>query len=228
MASEYQHLTVWGGGTARTMRVHWVLHELGITDYDRRLIGSRTGETQTPEYLALNPRGKIPVLRDRDLVLAESAAIVTYLADTYGRETGLVPPPHSRQRAVYDQWCFFMMTELDAHTLYVIRRHRDLAALYGEAPHAITAAEEGFARQVAVITQALQSGGPYLLGDTFTCADIILTSCLTWADAYKQPLDTILLDYTARQTARPAYQRAAALNYPPALRGTPLYPSQDA
>ena len=227
MAGEYRHLTVWGGGTTRTMRVHWVLHELGVTDYDRHLIGSRTGETQTPEYLALNPRGKIPVLCDRDLVLAESAAIVTYLADTYGRDTGLVPAPRSRQRAVYDQWCFFMMTELDAHTLYIVRRHRDLAALYGEAPNAIKAAEEGFARQVAVITQALQTGGPYLLGETFTCADIILTSCLTWADAYKQPLDKVLLNYTARQTARPAYQSAAAINYPPALHGTPLYPSQD-
>ena len=51
------------------------------------------------------------------------------------------------------------------------------------------------------------------------------TSCLTWADLYKQPLDDILLDYTARQTARPAYQNAAAINYQ-SMQGTPLYPSQ--
>ena len=218
-------ITVWGGGTTRTMRVHWALHELGITNYKKQLIGSRTGETQTPEYRALNPRGKIPVLQDGDFVLAESAAIITYLAETYGQETDLVPLPRSRQRALYDQWCFFMMTELDAHTLYVMRRHADLASLYGEAPNAIKAAEEGFARQVAVISQELWTAGPYLLGETFTCADIILTSCLTWADFYKQPLDDILLDYTARQTARPAYQSAAALNYTN-MRGTPLYPSR--
>ncbi len=226
MADEHQRLTVWGGGTTRTMRVHWVLHELGITHYARRLIGSRTGETQTPEYLALNPRGKIPVLCDGDLVLAESAAIVTYLADSYGPD--LLPAPGSRQRAVYNQWCFFLMTELDAHTLYVIRRHRDLAKLYGEAPNAITAAQEGFARQVAVMSRELRTAGPYVLGDAFSCADIILTSCLTWADFYHQPLDDTLTDYTARQTARPAYQSAAAVNYPAALRGTPLYPSQEA
>ncbi len=220
-----QKITVWGGGTTRTMRVHWVLHELGITNYEMRLIGSRTGETETPVYRALNPRGKIPTIQDGDLVLAESAAITTYLAETYGQDTDLVPLPRSRQRALYDQWCFFMMTELDAHTLYVIRRHRDLASVYGEAPNAIKAAEEGFARQVAVITQQLRTDGPYLLGETFTCADIILTSCLTWADFYKQPLDDILLDYTVRQTARPAYQSAAAINYK-AMHGTPLYPSQ--
>ncbi len=227
MTDNHQHLTVWGGGTTRTMRVHWVLHELGITNYERRLIGSRTGETQTPEYLALNPRGKIPVLCDRDLVLAESAAIISYVVDAYGRDTDLVPAPRSRLRAVYDQWCFFMMTELDAHTLYVIRRHRDLAKVYGDAPNAVKAAEEGFARQVSVISQELRTGGPYLLGKTFSCADIILTSCLTWADFYKQPLDKTLLDYTARQTARLAYQSAAALNYPAAMRGTPFYPAQD-
>ena len=97
--------------------------------------------------------------------------------------------------------------------------------MYGEAPNAIKAAEEGFARQVAVITQQLRTDGPYLLGETFTCADIILTSCLTWADFYKQPLDDILIDYTTRQTARPAYQSAAAINYK-VMHGTPLYPSQ--
>ena len=226
MANEQQEhlITVWGGGTTRTMRVHWALHELGIKDYKKRLIGSRTGETETREYRALNPRGKIPTLQDGNLILAESAAIITYLAEIYGQHTNLVPLSRSRRRALYDQWCFFIMTELDAHTLYVMRRHTDLSSLYGEAPNAIKAAEEGFARQIAVVAQELRATGPYLLGETFTCADIILTSCLTWANFYKQPLDDTLMDYTARQTARPAYQSAAALNYKE-MYGTPLYPS---
>lgn len=52
---------LWGGATSRTLRAHWMLHELGL-EYDARLIGSRTGETQTPEFRRLNPREKIPVL----------------------------------------------------------------------------------------------------------------------------------------------------------------------
>ena len=82
---------LWGAGTPRALRPCWMLHELGL-EYEHRPIGSRTGETQTPEFRKLNPRGKIPVLEDGDLVLAESAAIVTYLGEVYGGAAGLVPP----------------------------------------------------------------------------------------------------------------------------------------
>ena len=73
-------ITVWGIGTPRTMRVHWMLAELGLA-YDCRPITSRSGETMTAEFLALNPKHKIPVLRHGAMVLSESAAIITYLAD---------------------------------------------------------------------------------------------------------------------------------------------------
>ena len=209
--SQNSHLILWGGGTTRTIRPHWVLHELGL-EYEKHLIGSRTGETQTDNFRGLNPRGKIPVLQDGDLVLAESAAIINYLVENYGPESGLVPRSGTPERGLYDQWCFFIMTELDAHTLYILRRHDDLAYLYGAAPNALQAAKEGFARQIAVATQALRDGGPYLSGDTFTCADVLLTTCLTWARYCKIPLANVLIDYTARLTARPAYRQAAAIN----------------
>ena len=60
-------LTLWGGATSRTLRAHWMLHELGV-EYEPRLIGSRTGATQTDEFRHLNPKEKIPVLIDGDLV----------------------------------------------------------------------------------------------------------------------------------------------------------------
>ena len=85
---EKARLILWGAGTARTLRAHWMLCELGL-DYEKRPIGSRTGETRNPEFTKLNPREKIPVLQDGQLILAESAAIVTYLAETYGQSAGL-------------------------------------------------------------------------------------------------------------------------------------------
>jgi glutathione S-transferase len=205
---------VWGIGTSRTLRAHWMLHELGL-DYETRPIGSRTGETQTAEFRALNPRQKIPVLQDGELTLAESAAIVSYLAETYGATSGLIPPPATPERARYYEACFFVMTELDAHTLYVIRRHRDLADLYGEAPNAISAAEAGFAKQVAVAERQIERDGPWLLGERFTGADILLASCLGWAIFYKQPLSETLSAYLRRATGRDAYRAANALNFPP-------------
>src|SRR5262245_45846964 len=129
-------LILYGAGTTRTMRAHWALHELGL-DYEAKLVASRSGETETAEFGALNPKRKIPVLADGDFTLTESAAIVTYLGETYGGAIGLVPAAGTRDRARYDEACFFVMMELDAHTLYVVRRHRDLAALYGEAPAAV-------------------------------------------------------------------------------------------
>jgi glutathione S-transferase len=204
---------LWGAGTTRTLRAHWMLQELGL-DHETRAIGSRTGETQTPEFTALNPRQKIPVLEDGDFVLTESAAIVSYLGETYGAGRDLVPSSGTRERARYDEWCFFVMTELDAHTLYVIRKHRDLAELYGEAPRAVEAAERGFAKQVAVAERALALGGPYLLGEAFTGADVLLTSCLIWARFYALPLSDALDTYLSRTTDREAYRRALERNFP--------------
>src|SRR5689334_8542023 len=99
---------LWGLGTSRTLRAHWMLHELELT-YECRPITSRSGETRTPEYTRLNPSQKIPTLQDGDFVLAESAAIVNYLGATYGASHGLSPPLSATARACYDQWCFFVM-----------------------------------------------------------------------------------------------------------------------
>lgn len=206
---------VWGVGTSRTMRAHWMLAELDLP-YERRPITSRSGETLTPEYTRLNPSQKIPTLQDGDLVLAESAAIVNYLAATYGAACKLCPPTAPRERALYDQWCFFVMMELDANTLYVIRKHEDLHKIYGEAPNALQAARDGFARQANAAAQRLEKTGPYVLGDNFSGADILLTTCLSGAIRRNIALPQPLQDYLQRISARAAYQRALQTNQPAA------------
>jgi len=202
------------------MRAHWALHELGL-DYEPRLVASRSGETATEEFGRLNPKRKIPVLADGDFTLTESAAIVTYLGETYGRGTGLVPDSGTRERARYDEACFFVMMELDAHTLYVVRRHQDMAALYGEAPNAVREAFAGFDRQVSTVEAALGDGRQHLLGDTFTGADILLATCLQWATFYGRALGDPLSAYLGRVMSRPAYRRAAAINYSILPDGSP-------
>lgn len=205
---------MWGVGTARTFRVHWVLQELGL-DYAVEPVLSRSGETRQPAFLALNPRGKIPVLRCGGLVLAESAAIAAFLAERFGAGRDLIPAAGSDARAVHDQWCSFVMTELDATSLYVMRRHGDLAALYGEAPHALQAARDTFRRQVAVAEAELGDGRPYLLGGSFQVADVLLTSCLDWARFYGESLPPALEAYRQRTAEREGYRRAFAVNFPP-------------
>ena len=132
-------LVLWGATTSRTIRAHWALHELGLP-YRCEPILPRTGETKTERFTAIAPRQKIPALVDGDFVVAESAAIVAYLSATYGTpETALVPTG-ARERARYDEWAYFVMTELDATSLYIVRRHRGLPEIYGAAPIAVESA----------------------------------------------------------------------------------------
>ena len=202
---------LWGAGTPRTMRAHWMLHELDLA-YESRPIGSRTGETQTPEYIRLNPSQKIPVLQDGDFVLSESAAIVNYLAQSYGASRNLLLPANTRERARYDEWCYFAMMELDADTLYVIRRHEGLPELYGKAPNAVKAATDCFRKQAQAAAQRLASTGPFVLGERFSGADVLLTTCLAGAVRNRIELPDLLQKYMERCTARDAYRLAEAAN----------------
>ena len=201
---------VWGVGTPRTLRVHWAMTELNL-DYENCPIGSRGGGNLTPEYTALNPSQKIPTVQDGDLVVSEGAAIVNYLTTCYGGETNMQPPSELAERARYDMWCFFCMMELDADTLYIIRRHGDLHAIYGEAPNAVRAAKEIFAKQAQAAAMRLGLE-PYAMGERFTGADILLTTCLTGALRREIPLPDSLRDYLSRTTMRKAYQRAMQAN----------------
>ena len=121
-------LTLWGVGTSRTLRAHWMLLELGL-EYQFHPIRSRTGETHNADFKQLNPRHKIPVLQHGSFVLTESAAIVQYLAETFASLGRIYAPDDCQSRAVLNEWCFFIMSELDAGSLYVVRRHEGLKEL---------------------------------------------------------------------------------------------------
>ena len=204
-----QRRVLWGIGSARALRVHWALIELGL-EYRSERIQSRSGETETPAYRRLNPRGKIPVFEDGALVLSESGAIVTYLAETYGN--GRLIPAEGAERAKYFEWVSFVSMELDATTLYVLRRHEALAHIYGEAPAANAAARGYFDRMITAAAREIEDGRTYLLGTQFSGADILMTTCLDWALAYRVALPEPWLAYRERTVARPAHARATAAN----------------
>lgn len=203
-------ITIWGVGTLRTQRVHWMLHELGL-EYTSRRIESRTGETQTEEYLAINPKGKIPAMQHGGLVLAESLAIMRYLRSI----SHSMPLPREAEspgsRAKYDEWLSFMLMELDATSLYVIRRHQGLPDIYGEAPNAVESARVYAAKMLAAVAGKVQKGP--LWCDSFSELDIIFTSCLDWAEAVGISLPGQLAAYRDLMHTRPAFEAAAMHNY---------------
>jgi len=205
-------LTVWGVGTSRTMRVHWMLLELGL-EYECQPIQSRTGETHSDEFKQLNPRHKIPVLRHGSLVLTESAAIIQYLSETFPNAKEVYVPNGAESQARLNEWCYFIMSELDAGSLYVVRRHDGLKHIYGEAPTAVESAKSYFVHNLEAMAARIGCDNTYLCGDQLSVADILLMTCLDWAVSYGISLPETVAHHWQRVARRPAYQAALKKNF---------------
>lgn len=207
-----QGLTLWGVGTPRTMRACWTLVEFGL-EYERRPIKARGGETTTPEYLALNPKHKIPTLQHGPLTLTESGAIAIYISETFPAPDGWFVPTGAARRAKLNEWAYFMLTELDAST-YLMRRHEALAEIYGAAPNAVAAARAIVIDLTGAVFGDSDDEIETLMPEGMSVADIILTTCMNSALSRDIPLPDRLMRYHERMTARPAYQQALKQNQP--------------
>ena len=204
---------LWGVGSSRALRAHWALVFLGL-DYETRAIRTRTPAMDTAEYRAINPRGKIPTLIDGDLTVTESAAIVAYLAERYSKpDKRLIPiSDEVEQRALYFEWMSFISMELDATSLYVLRRHEGLPEIYGAAPDACTAARAYFERMLNAAALRLEDNRRYLLGECFSGVDILMTSCLDTAMCYGFTLPEAFAAYRARIDDEPSTALAQQAN----------------
>jgi glutathione S-transferase len=190
----------------RSIRARWMLQELGV-DFEAITVNLFAGEGQQPAFLKVNPAGKLPVLVDGDFVLTESAAIVLYLGEKYGKFL----PTDARGRAEVNKWLLFTVTELE-QPLWRIAKHRNLYPEAQRLPADIPLASEDFRRMAAVAEQHMQ-GRTYVVGDSVTVADFVLAYTLDWASEVKL-LDRFpqLVAYTERMYARPkAAKRIAQL-----------------
>lgn len=206
-------IKLWGIGTSRTLRAHWALRELGLP-YETENIRPRTPLMDGEDFLAVSPDKKVPVLQDGSLTIAESPAIVMYLADRYATGSTCLFPETTEGRAQLFEWVSYISMEIDATSLYVLRRHFDLTETYGEAPAAVNSAREYFARMINRAVRPFRDGRPFLLGDHLSVADILLVSCFAMADKYHADLPGELQDYRSRACSRPAYESAMKANNP--------------
>lgn len=183
----------------RSIRVRWALQELGV-DFETVQVNLRAGENRRPEFLKLNPAGKLPVLVDGDLVLTESVAIVLYLAEKYP-EKGLLPAD-PRERAKVNQWLLFAATELE-QPLWRIARHKFLYPEDKRQPGDIPVACEDFKAMADVLEKHMEQR-QFVVGDSVTVADLVMAYTLDWAneihllDGFPQ-----LRAYMDRMYARP-------------------------
>jgi len=192
---------------SRSTRVLWLLEELGI-HFDLTVM-SRDMK-QTPEYRALHPLGRSPVLEEEGGPVFESAALILHIADQ-NLDAGLIAPLGSHERALQYQWCFFGMTDSEGALMDIARQ------LWGSGeadPGIIERAASRFVATAEVVASAL-GDDDYLVGNSFSVADIVVGSVLGFARTGEiTELPAGVVPYVDRLEARPARQRAVAVAIP--------------
>ena len=197
-------MKLYGTRNSRSLRCAWALEEAGVV-YDYQRVYLMKGEGQTPEFRAINPHGKVPVLVDGDLKLSESAAILLYIAEKFPG-AHLMPEDLAARAEVY-RWMFFAVTEVEPQ-LWAIAQHRFALPEDKRVPAVEPTCVWLLVRALRAIEKALATH-PFVAGDTFTVADIVITHCLTWTLSAKlEGVGEASLAYVERMKARPALQRA--------------------
>ena len=183
----------------RSIRARWTLQELGV-EFEAITVNVLLGENRKPEFLSINPAGKLPALVDGDFVLTESVAIVLYLAEKYPQKNLL--PTQSKQRAELNRWLLFTVTELE-QPLWRIARH---TFLYPEAERLLadTAIARREFQQMAAVLEPRMQTRQFLVGDTVTVGDFVLAYTLDWGNEERLLGECpALLSYMQRMYARP-------------------------
>ncbi|HET7679912.1 MAG TPA: glutathione S-transferase family protein [Xanthobacteraceae bacterium] len=194
-------VTFYHASPARSSVALWMLEEVG-EPYDVKLLNLAKGDQQKPEYLAINPMGKVPALKHGDVVITESAAICTYLADAFP-QAGLSVPVGEPQRGVYLKWLFYAPGVLEPAVT-------DRAFPRREEPRRGILGYGDFDTVMNVLSEAV-TPGPYLMGEQFTAADVVIGANIRWGMMFKMiPERKELTDYVARFKDRPALKRAEA------------------
>jgi glutathione S-transferase len=198
-------IKLYGFPQTRSSRVAWALEEAGA-EYEYVLVNLRAGEHKQAAFLAINPFGKIPSLVDDGLVISESAAICTHIAEKF--PAAKLIPNDTKGRAEYFQWLFFVVSELEVH-LWTAAKHDRLLPEDKRIPEIGNTSYWEFEKAAAVLSTHLKEH-QYLAGDQFSAADIICVSVLHWAHHVKVNLDDTLLNYMNKLSERPALASARA------------------
>ncbi|MGB7977296.1 MAG: glutathione S-transferase family protein [Roseiarcus sp.] len=181
----------------------WMLEEVG-QPYRAEIL-EYAGSMKAPEYLAINPMGKVPALRHGETIVTEGAAICAYLADVFP-QAGLAPPPGSRLRGPYYRWMFFAAGPLEAANTdkalgVAVRPEQARMVGYGTREQTLAALEDHLERS------------EYIAGDSFTAADVYAGSHIGFGMMFGT-IDkrTAFERYWNRVSARPAAQRAREID----------------
>jgi glutathione S-transferase len=185
----------------RSMAIRWMFEELGNPPHELKALNLSKGDHKRPAYLAINPMGKVPAIVHGETVITEAAAIALYLADLFPK-AGLAPKIGDTARGTYLRWIVFNQAAVEpAVTDLALKREPGSPAMMSYGTYDAT---------IDALTGALEKG-PYILGETFSAADVIVGSGVRWMLLFKLlPERREFTSYAERLSQRPALQRAIA------------------
>lgn len=197
-----RRITLYHSPHSRSAGARALLEELGA-DYELQVLNLKQGDQRKQPYLALNPMGKVPAIRHGDVLVTEQAAVYMYAAELYP-EAGLSPAVGDPLRGAYLRWMVFYGSCFEPAVV-------DKSMKRDPAPPS-TSPYGTFDSMFNTVVQQL-AAGPWLLGERFTAADALWGSALGWTSAFGLlPERAEIQAYVERVKARPAIQRAAALD----------------
>ena len=201
-------LRIYGTINSRTARTLWMAEELGLA-YDLVQVDYVAKQTRTPEFLAINPNGHVPVIDDDGFCLHESMAINHYLVRKHADSP--IAPQGLEEEGRCLSWSFWVVTEVEAAALTVLMHGAILPAARRD-PQKLARATGALRPPLGVVEQALATG-PYLLGGRFTVADLNVAAVLDWTRAAPALLAEFPLTraWLQRCLERPAYRRIKAM-----------------
>ncbi|WP_246793823.1 glutathione S-transferase family protein [Burkholderia perseverans] len=184
-------------------KVLWLCAELQLP-FEREDWGAGFRSTDTPEFLALNPNGLVPVIRDGDFVLWESNAILRYLASSHGGEA--LYPAAPRERARIDQWLDWQATDLNRSWIYAFMGLGRRSPAHQD-PQAVAASIASWTRQMRTLDGRLRETGAFVAGAQYSIADIAIgLSVHRWFNTpFERPALDAVAAYYRRLTARPGF-----------------------
>ena len=200
-------MKLYGMGQSRSFRALWALEESGL-EYEYIAVefgSSDSNGVRSDDYKNLNYEGKVPTLVDGDFVIIESGAILNYIA-AFCPTLNLIPSTDINQRAKYDELCCFVLTELE-QGLWSNGKHRFALPKEQRVPDMLSTATWEFNKAIKTL-QNMFDGSSFIIGETFTMADVLLAQTLSWAESFKFEVPEDLLAYKNRMYARPACMRA--------------------
>lgn len=204
-------MKIYGVGQSRSFRAVWAAEEANINyDFVKVIFGSKEKNgSLSPEYLAINPQGKIPTMTDGDFSLTESAAIVNYIGHQ-AKTNQLIPEDGSQTRAKYDEMCFFILAELE-QPLWTKGKHSFALPEAHRIPEIIDKTTHFEFEKAQKTLLLLKGDNEFAIGNAFTLADVLLAQTITWAIQFEYKVDEKLVEYKNKMEQRPAFKRALAV-----------------